>query len=591
MNIYPPPKAFRLHDCWTATDSRLVHVSYSISPRLRRAINSFCQKHHLELAEKIQGRNVLVTINRVNASPQSYSLKNTNKGITLEAANDDGIFYGLATLDQFITYSGSRLQCFTIQDQPDFECRAVMLDISRCKVPKMNTLFMIIDNLAALKINQLQLYVEHTFAFKQHRTVWKNSSPLTAGQLSEIRDYCYDRFIELVPNLNSFGHFERWLRHPEYRKYAECPDGFVHPLTDKRVPFGSTLKPNQKSLKLIAGLYDEYLPIFDSQYFNVGGDEPWELGHGWSAKQCEQKGTAQVYVSFMHKIKHMVEKYGKQTMFWADIVLKYPESIKILSEDLTALVWGYEADHPFEQECKQIASRDLSFYVCPGTSSWNSITGRQTNATKNLNSAAVNGFKYGAKGYLITDWGDHGHHQYLPISFGGLTSGACHAWNHKAARCITLPDAIHRIWLPEQEKLSTLLVQLGEIPDGIDVGLRNASIFNHLLFWDMRKETIFSKKLTEEQLGVLQQQLWELFEEIDVMPTTLVSNELSNALCMAIHSLDRLALFRGYGNHARDPKKTMRDIIARHRILWKMRNRLGGLAESNSFLYQSEKCL
>ena len=466
-----------------------------------------------------------------------------------------------------------------------------MLDISRCKVPKMSTLFMIIDTLSMLKINQIQLYIEHTFAFKRHRTVWNNSSPLTANQLSYLKDYCSERFIELVPNLNSFGHFERWLKHPSYHEYAECPNGFIHPLTNERVPFGSTLKPNKKSLNLLSELYNEYLPIFDSQYFNIGGDEPWELGKGWSEKQCNRKGTAQVYISFMHKIKLMVERYGKQTMFWADIIMKYPESLEMLSKDLTALIWGYEGDHPFDRECKQMASTGLTFYVCPGTSSWNSITGRLTNATKNLSLAALNGMTFGAKGYLITDWGDHGHHQYLPVSFAGLTIGACHAWHHKASKQIDISDAIHKAWLPEQPQAAEILVKLGKVPDKIDCDLRNGTIFNHLLFWNMRKETVFSKQIREKELKALKKLLRDLSEEIDAAPTSLVTKELSNAVRMAIHSLDRLAFVRGYVHRSKDLKKAIQKIITEHRILWKSRNRLGGLAESNAFLLQSKKCL
>ncbi len=591
MNIYPPPKIFKSYDYWTNNNSRLVYVSHSTSPRLRRAIKSFCKKHDLIRAKNTPDGVALVTIERVVAPAQSYTLNNTERGITLGASTEDGFFYGLATLHQIFANSGSRLRCFEIQDQPDFECRAVMLDISRCKVPKMSTLFMIIDTLSMLKINQIQLYIEHTFAFTRHRTVWNNSSPLTANQLSYLKDYCSERFIELVPNLNSFGHFERWLRHPQYHEYAECPNGFIHPLTNEQVPFGSTLKPNKKSLNLLSELYNEYLPIFDSQYFNIGGDEPWELGKGWSAKQCKRKGTAQVYISFLQKIKLMVEKYGKTTMFWADIIMKYPESIEMLSKDLTALIWGYEDDHPFERECKQIASSGLKFYVCPGTSSWNSITGRLTNATKNLSLAALNGMTFGAQGYLITDWGDHGHHQYLPVSFGGLTIGACHAWHHNASKQIDISDAIHKVWLPEQLQAAQLLVKLGTLPDKIDCGLKNGTLFNHLLFWPMRKETVFSKQIREKELEAVQKLLRDMSEEIDAAPTSLVIEELSNAVRMTIHSLDRLALFRGYRHRSKDPKKAIQQIITEHRILWKSRNRLGGLAESNAFLMQSAKCL
>jgi hypothetical protein len=79
---------------------------------------------------------------------------------------------------------------------------------------------------------------------------------------SEIDNYCKDRFIELVPNLNSFGHFERWLGHDKYKHMAECPDGFrrENPFIER--DHGTTLKPNQASLDFIDSLYKEYLPIF-----------------------------------------------------------------------------------------------------------------------------------------------------------------------------------------------------------------------------------------------------------------------------------------------------------------------------------------
>lgn len=53
------------------------------------------------------------------------------------------------------------------------------LDISRCKVPKMETVYRIVDILSSLGYNQFQLYMEHTFAYPQHEVVWREASPMT----------------------------------------------------------------------------------------------------------------------------------------------------------------------------------------------------------------------------------------------------------------------------------------------------------------------------------------------------------------------------------------------------------------------------
>ena len=73
-----------------------------------------------------------------------------------------------------------------------------MLDISRDKVPKMETLFGLVDDLSAWKVNHLQLYVEHTFAYRKHKAVWEHASPMTAEEFRLLDAYCRDRFIELM---------------------------------------------------------------------------------------------------------------------------------------------------------------------------------------------------------------------------------------------------------------------------------------------------------------------------------------------------------------------------------------------------------
>ena len=79
----------------------------------------------------------------------------------------------MATLRQLLREYGRRLPCLQIRDWPDFSRRGVMLDISRGRVPKLETLLELVEQLADFKINELQLYTEHTFAYRQHKSVWR----------------------------------------------------------------------------------------------------------------------------------------------------------------------------------------------------------------------------------------------------------------------------------------------------------------------------------------------------------------------------------------------------------------------------------
>ena len=99
-----------------------------------------------------------------------------------------------------------------------------------------------------------------------------------------------------------------------------------------------------------------------------------------------------------------------------------------VSPTIIALNWGYEADHPFEREAALFAKAKIPFYVCPGTSTWQTLIGRHDNALANLRAAAKAGRKHGAIGYLITDWGDGGHPQPLAVSYLPYLAGASLSW-------------------------------------------------------------------------------------------------------------------------------------------------------------------
>ncbi len=328
-----------------------------------------------------------------------------------------------------------------------FAVRSYMLDISRDKVPSMGTLKQLVEILEKFNYNQLQLYTEHTFAYSKHEAVWKDASPMTAQEIRELDLFCAMHGIDLVPNQNSFGHLERWLVKPEYNHLAELPRGGA-PL-----PWGgfkkdpTTLCPTDPaSLEFLAGLYDELLPNFESRLFNIGCDETFDLlGEGRSAAAVKEKGEGRVYLDFLLKVADIVRKRGKRPMFWGDVILRHPELVPELPKDLIALDWGYEGNHPFMDEAAKFAAAGLDFYVCPGTSSWNSLAGRVENMRENMIAAERAGHLHGAKGFMVTDWGDGGHWQPLAASLPGLILGGNLAYSGASAAKMDLEDALNAV--------------------------------------------------------------------------------------------------------------------------------------------------
>ena len=349
--------------------------------------------------------------------------------LKFRSSESGGLHAASATLRQLLRQYGRRLPCLKIRDWPDFSRRGVMLDISRGRVPKLETLLELVEHLANFKINELQFYTEHTFAYRKYKSVWQSWGALTGEDIRKLDARCHQLGIDLVPNQNSFGHLRYFLEDPRLRKLAEV-SGPYGDASNEFVRRPSTLAPNHPgTLPFLRGLYDELLPNFSSRFFNVGCDETWDLGRGQSRRLCGVKGQGRVYVDFLRKIHREVSRRGRAMMFWGDIILKYPQLIKELPRNVIALNWGYEANHPFEREAALFAKSKIPFYVCPGTSTWQTLIGRHDNALANLRAAAKAGRKHGAIGYLITDWGDGGHPQPLAVSYLPLLAGASLAWN------------------------------------------------------------------------------------------------------------------------------------------------------------------
>ena len=360
--------------------------------------------------------------------PAAYALSVTSRGIFLDYHDEEGLRSGVATLRQLFREYGRHLPCLAIRDYPDFAKRGVMLDISRGRVPNLATLLELTSHLADFKINEFQLYTEHTFAYRNYEPVWRDWGALTGDEILQLDAHCRKLGIELVPNQNSFGHLRYWLEYPPLKKLAETAE----PWPDQNGAFlryPATLAPNNPgTLPFLRGLYDELLPCFTSGRFNVGCDETGDRGRGQSKALCEKLGKGRVYVDFLKQIYREVTARKKQMMFWGDIILHYPELVKELPKDVVALNWGYEANHPFDRESAIFARSKIPFYVSPGTSTWMTLIGRHDNAFANLRHAALSGRKHGALGYLITDWGDGGHLQPLAVSYLPYLFGASVSW-------------------------------------------------------------------------------------------------------------------------------------------------------------------
>jgi hexosaminidase len=527
---------------------------------------------------------------------QGYRLRIADDGIDLVAGDVAGAFYGVMTLVQMLRQCEGALPAGEIEDSPDFPSRGVMLDISRSKVPTLQTLFDLVDLFSGWKINHLELYTEHTFAYENHSEVWAQASPMTGEEILWLDAYCRERFIELVPNQNSFGHMHHWLELSRYNHLAECPEGFELTLgghTRQMPPF--SLNPtDRRSVEFMGELFSELLPHFSSEKFNVGCDETWDVGRGRSARAVEEKGAGRVYLDYLLGIYDLVKRHRRRMHFWGDVIIQHPDLIPELPKDAVVLEWGYEADHPFDEHGAEFARSGMPFFVCPGTSSWNTIAGRTSNCLGNVRNATENGLRHGATGVLNTDWGDNDHTQYLPVSYLGFAAGAALSWCHETNRDEDFISALDLHAFHDKARvMGTLSYDLGNAHEKAGPAPHNSTVLFNLLTQSPDDPiphgvTIESLRETSEHISSIIEPLEGARMERD--DAGITRDEFANAARMMLHACERgtAMLLRIIDSaEIRDELASqMRTILGEHRRLWSARNRVGGLQNSESVFEQ-----
>lgn len=541
---------------------------------------------------------------------QGYRLSVTRDAAVLRYADDAGRRYGLGTVAQLRDDDG-RLPLVEIEDHPDFAVRGVMLDVSRDRVPTRATLERLVELMVSVRYNHLQLYIEHTFAFVDHEPVWRSASPLDADDLRWLDSLCERNGIELAANQNTFGHMGRWLELDEYRDRAECPGG-TDLIPGLHWPAG-VLEPTQSNAEFALSLVREQMAALNSTTVNIGCDETFELGRGASAERVAAEGLGAVYGEHLSRLISPLLDEGCSVLVWADVLEHHPAALDLLPEgDVTALVWNYEApDAPAPDVPEGIAEildeigidmtgptdfatrvapferQGIEHWVVPGTSGWNSLIGRLDNGVANLLDAAVAGIGSGATGYLVTEWGDGGHHHPpavtdAPFLYGGVVSW-CAATNAELAPA----ELVNRFVVDPTGIVGDVIVRIGSLHRSVGLVARNSSPINSALFPHLPDLAsgdvdVDGVRAVIAALDAAESDLREAGPS--ATDGAVVVDELIVAIGLARHGARRLLVRAGVPSDDAALRAELAGLIDEHRRVWLLRSRPGGLDDSVAHL-------
>lgn len=614
--FFPKPQRLdKMPGEWKPKDTYTVYVPEELEPVFQTILKMYTVPA-LPLLKAEEYSADITLKSREGHGKEGYSLLVGQETVQLEYSEPAGAFYGLITLCQMLLQSED-VPCCHIEDYPGLKLRGVMMDISRGKVPAMSTLKQVVDRLAQFKINHFELYIEGwAYAYPSYQKFWEKETPMTPEEFRELDSYCKERFIDLVPCQNGLGHMGQWLANRELRTLAECEDGFT--VKGHTFPPTTLDVSDERALQFVGGLFDGLLPCFESKLCNTCLDEPFELCMGKNKEKSEEK--YRLYADYANRLNGLLKDKGRQMMMWGDVLAKDDEVLSRLDQDIMILDWGYEKEHPAAKRAERLAASGHSFCLCPGTNSWLSFTGMTDNMLTCIKNTAAAAWKYGAEGMIVTDWGDMGHLQYLPVSWAGILTAAAFCWNENGTDERQLAEALNRfVFMDKAEVMGQLCLDAGRyykyeefcLPcrtlasTVLSTGLVTKENYERNLEFTARSITFFSqedfcssyiesyenrKPMNEAELAAFLEEISQrlLQSDLHCADGEIVVAEYKNALNM-VKIMTGLRAVMEKGASTDGIGKCIDETIAEHRKLWNYRNKRYGCEEGLRILTETRE--
>jgi hexosaminidase len=320
---------------------------------------------------------ILLTTNSANPSlgAEGYALDVTPDVVVVRAPTQAGLFYGVQTLLQLLPaevfamkpVKGAdwSLPAVTIEDQPRFQWRGVLLDVSRHFFTK-DEVKRVLDLMALHKLNTFHWHLVDDQGWRieikkypkltsigawrtnaslirpQHGTppvtahpAWTAPEPTafdkdgryggfyTQQDIREIVAYAKARHITVIPEIELPGHSVAVLAaYPE----LNCSGGPFSTDIGAGVHHGVYCAGSERPFEFLEDVLREVLPLFPAKYIHIGGDEvqkqTWQKCPKCQARIKTEglKDEEELQSWFIRRMEKFVAAQGKTMIGWSEIL-------------------------------------------------------------------------------------------------------------------------------------------------------------------------------------------------------------------------------------------------------------------------------
>lgn len=360
INVIPQPVSMELDESgyvrlsknlsFVAADEEVASVAKYFSHKLAQSTGFQLQTISESKNPKQEIALLLVGEDEV-ANPEGYMLSVSAKGIELKASTARGLFWGMQTLLQLLPAEVEsptivrnmewRIPYVQIKDEPRFGYRGMHLDPCRHFLTVDETKKMI-DLMSMLKINKFHWHLTEDQGWRIESKVYPRLTEVgsqrvegdgsvygpyfyTQEEIKDIVAYAKERYVEVIPEIEFPGHNVGVLTaYPELGCWGEefpYEVRNIWGISNELLCAG-----NDDVFTFAKNILDEVIPLFDSEYVHIGGDEaPKEM---W--KQCPKcqarikaeglKDEFELQSYFIHRIEEIVLSHGKKMIGWEEIL-------------------------------------------------------------------------------------------------------------------------------------------------------------------------------------------------------------------------------------------------------------------------------
>ncbi|GAA4156603.1 beta-N-acetylhexosaminidase [Actinomadura keratinilytica] len=292
---------------------------------------------------------------------EGYRLTVGPDGATITGGDEAGVFWGRQTLRQLLGPDAYRrapirpaprtLPYPTIEDEPRFAWRGLLLDVARHFMPKDGVL-RYLDLMAAHKLNVLHLHLTddqgwrveirsrprltEVGAWRRRTRLGRGDPPVwderphggfcTQDDLREIVAYAAARHITVVPEIEMPGHSQAAIA-----AYPELGNTDVVDTARLEVATGwgvspHVLAPADQVPRFYEDVLTEVLEIFPSRFVHIGGDE--RPKDQWRASATAQariraeglRDKAELQSWFIRHFDRWLAERGRRLIGWDEVL-------------------------------------------------------------------------------------------------------------------------------------------------------------------------------------------------------------------------------------------------------------------------------